>query len=264
MNRVLITGCSTGIGRAAAAALTARGYDVVATARRPETLDDLDVAQRLQLDVSDDASVRAATEACGPVDVLINNAAWGAIGPIETIPLDEVRAMYETNVFGVIRMLQAVVPGMRERGHGTIVNVSSLAGVMASMPMNGLYASTKHALEALTETLHYELRRFGIRVVAVQPGYTATSWSGNERWLGVDQPPWDELYAMVKALDEQGQDSAASVDEVVGVVVEAVERDDVPLRMPGGAEAAEMLELRRRLDDRGWEDLVAEQRPFTW
>ena len=264
MKRVLVTGCSTGIGRATAVALAERGYDVVATARRPGTLCDLDVAQTLPLDVSDDASVRAAVESAGPIDVLVNNAAWGAIGPIETIPLDEVRAMYETNVFGVIRMLQAVLPSMRERGRGTVVNVSSLAGVLASMPMNGLYASTKHALEALNETLYYELRPFGLRVVSVQPGYTATSWSGNERWLGVDQPPWNRLYEMVRALDEEGQEGAAPVDDVVAVIVEAIESDDPPLRMPVGDDVKETIEMRHRLSDRDWEEYVAENRSFTW
>ena len=264
MTRVLITGCSTGIGRATAIELAERGYEVVATARRAETLSKLDVAQTLQLDVDDDASVRAAVEAAGRVDVLINNAAWGAIGPIETIPLNEVRAMYETNVFGAIRMLQAILPGMRERGRGTVVNISSLAGVMATMPLNGLYASTKHALEALTETLYYELRHFGLRVVAVEPAYTATSWSGNERWLGVDQPPWDELYAMVRTLDEQGIDGAVPAEDVVAVIVEAIESDDPPLRMPVGEDARETIEMRRTLDDRQWEELVDEHRPFSW
>jgi NAD(P)-dependent dehydrogenase (short-subunit alcohol dehydrogenase family) len=155
MSRVLITGCSTGIGRATAIELNRRGHEVVATARRHDTLSSLDVTDR-QLDVDDPDSIRAAVETAGEVDVLVNNAAWGAIGPIETIPLDEVRAMYETNVIGALRMLQAVLPGMRERGGGTIVNVSSLAGLFASMPLNGLYSSTKFALEAITETLRYE------------------------------------------------------------------------------------------------------------
>lgn len=264
MSRVLITGCSTGIGRATAMELAERGYDVVATARRPETLSDLDVAQRLQLDVDDDDSVQAAVEAAGPIDVLVNNAAFGVIGPIETIPLDQVRAMYETNVFGVLRILQAVLPGMRERGRGTVVNISSLAGVMATMPLNGLYASTKHALEAINETLYYEMRPFDIRVVAIEPGWTATAWSGNERWLGVDEPPYDELYGYIKALDEEGLEDAASPEDVTSVIIEAIESDDPPLRMPVGDEAEEAVRKRRQLDDREWEQLVDEHRSFTW
>ena len=264
MDRVLVTGCSAGIGRATAATLAERGYDVVATARRPETLSDLEVSQKLPLDVDDPSSVQAAVDAAGAIDILVNNAAWGAIGPIETIPLDEVRAMYETNVFGPLRMLQAVVPGMRERGRGTVVNVSSVTGMTATMPLNGLYASTKHALEAITETLHYELRNFGLRVVSVQPAYTATNWAGNERWLGVGQPPWDELYEMVKALDEDGREDAAPVEDVVDVIVEAIEGDDPPLRMPVGEAAKQGMERRRKLDDREWEQLIDERRPFTW
>lgn len=264
MSRVLITGCSTGIGRATAVELAERGYDVVATARRSETLSDLDVAQKLSLDVDDADSVQAAFEAAGEIDVLVNNAAWGVIGPVETIPLDQVRAMYETNVFGVLRMLQAVLPGMRQRGRGTVVNVSSLAGRMASMPLNGLYASTKHALEAITETLYYEMRRFDIRVVAIEPGWTATAWASNERWLGVDDPPYDELYGYIKALDDEGLDDAASAEDVAAVVVEAIESDDPPLRMPVGEDAQEAVETRRKLDDREWEQLVDEHRSFSW
>jgi NADP-dependent 3-hydroxy acid dehydrogenase YdfG len=131
MNRAPVTGCSTGIGRATAVELTKRGYDVVATARRAESLADLDVAEHLVLDVDDDASVATAREVAGTIDVLVNNAGFGVEGAVETVPLDEVRRMFETNFFGVARMVQAFVPGMRKRGHGAVVNVSSIAGVAA-------------------------------------------------------------------------------------------------------------------------------------
>ena len=126
----LITGCSTGIGRATAVELTKRGYEVVATARRPETLDDLDVAQRLALDVDDDASVARVRDAVGAIDVLVNNAGFGLEGPVESVPLTEVRRLFETNFFGAARMIQAFVPAMRERGSGAVVNVSSVNGVV--------------------------------------------------------------------------------------------------------------------------------------
>ena len=116
MGRVLITGCSTGIGRATAVELTKRGHDVVATARKPETLDDLDVTMRLPLDVDDDRSVGEAVAAAGELDVLVNNAGFGVIGPVETVPIPEVKRMLETNYFGALRMIQAVVPQMRARG----------------------------------------------------------------------------------------------------------------------------------------------------
>ena len=118
MARALITGCSTGIGRAAAVELTARGHQVVATARRPDSLAGLEVAERLALDVDDTASVQAAVAAAGSVDVLVNNAGWESAGPVEKADLDEVRAMFETNLLGAARMVQAVLPAMRERGVG--------------------------------------------------------------------------------------------------------------------------------------------------
>src|SRR4029078_13633262 len=114
MSRALVTGCSTGIGRATAVELTKRGFEVVATARRPETLKDLDVAAMLALDVDSDDSVAAAISAAGPIDVLVNNAGFGVIGPVETVPLSEVRRMVETNVFGVIPMIQGVLPERRK------------------------------------------------------------------------------------------------------------------------------------------------------
>ena len=121
MARALITGCSTGIGRAAAIELTKRGFEVVATARRLETMEDLDVAQTLALDVNDDTSVAAVQAAAGEVDVLVNNAGIGIHAPVEKVPLDEFRRVLETNVLGVVRMIQAFVPGMRERGRGVVV-----------------------------------------------------------------------------------------------------------------------------------------------
>ena len=169
MARILITGCSTGIGRAAAVELTKRGHDVVATARRPETLADLDVAQTLALDVDDDASVAAAVGAAGTIDVLVNNAGFGVIGPVERLPIAEGKRIFETNFFGALRMIQAVLPAMRERGSGTIVNVTSLAGRVAP-PLDGIYSATKFALEGLSEALHYEVGHFGVRVRIVEPG----------------------------------------------------------------------------------------------
>ena len=162
--RAMITGCSSGIGRATAIELSTRGYDVVATARRRESLDDLKVAQALELDVDDEGSVAAAVVAAGPIDVLVNNAGFGVEGAIETVPLGEVRRMFETNFFGAARMIQAFVPGMRERGSGTIVNVTSTAGI-AAPPLGGYYAASKFALEALSEALHLEVGHFGVRVL---------------------------------------------------------------------------------------------------
>lgn len=263
MRRVLITGCSTGVGRASAVELARRGFDVVATARRPESIADLDVGTRLALDVADDRSVAAARDAAGEIDVVVNNAAFGVIGPIETVPTDAVRSMFETNVFGVLRMVQAFVPAMRERGDGTVVNVSSVAGRMSATPLNGFYAATKHALEAISETMWRELRHFGVRVAVVEPGYIATAWPGNERWLGVDGP-YADLYEQVHAADEEGQAGAAPAELVAGVIADAIESPEPRLRWTAGPAAEEAIRLRSSLDDAAWERYVLEHSRLDW
>jgi NADP-dependent 3-hydroxy acid dehydrogenase YdfG len=173
MTRALITGCSTGIGRATAVELMKRGHEVVATARRPEVLDDLDVTMRLALDVTSDASVAAAVAAAGEIDILVNNAGIGVGGPVEQVPLAEAMAMFDTNVWGAARMVQAVAPGMRERSRGWIVNVTSLAG-RAVAPLMGYYAASKWALEALSEAMDAELRHWNIRTIVIEPGLIDT------------------------------------------------------------------------------------------
>ena len=263
MQRVLITGCSTGIGRAAAVELTRRGFEVVATARREASIADLDVAMRLALDVDDDRSVEAARDAAGEVDVLVNNAAFGVIGPIETVPIDAVRPMFETNVFGVLRTVQAFVPAMRERGRGHVVNVSSVAGRMSATPMNGLYAATKHALEAISEAMWRELGHFGVRVAVVEPGYVATAWPGNEQWLGVEGA-YEPLYTQLRAADEEGQADAAPPELVAGVIADAIESPGPRLRWAAGPEAEEAVALRTSLADADWERLVLERTRLDW
>src|SRR5690349_16010834 len=228
MARVLITGCSTGIGRATAIEATKRGHDVVATARKVDALDDLDVAGKLRLDVDDDASVRDAVAAAGAVDVLVNNAGWEISAPVEVGPIDVVRAMFETNYFGALRMVQAVVPQMRERGAGVIVNVTSLAGRVAP-PMGGFYAGTKFALEALSEAMHYELRHFGIRTVIVEPGVIETNFSNNVRHYGKDRAPYDELDRQWEgATDKLRTGDAPGADLVAATIVDAIDDPSTP------------------------------------
>jgi NADP-dependent 3-hydroxy acid dehydrogenase YdfG len=141
MAKILVTGSGKGIGRAITIELARRGHEVVATARRPDTLQDLAVAQRVALDVTDDASVRRAREEVGPLDVLVNNAGDIAVAPVESTPFEEIRNLYELNVFGTLRMVQAFAPAMRERGSGTIINMSSVVGRVA-LPLTGVYSST--------------------------------------------------------------------------------------------------------------------------
>ncbi|WP_424217687.1 SDR family NAD(P)-dependent oxidoreductase (plasmid) [Streptomyces sp. BI20] len=177
----LITGCSSGIGRATALRLHQEGARVVATARDPRTLADLAALgmTTLALDVTEAASAEAAVAAAnarhGGVDVLVNNAGYGLSGTFEETSLERVRDQFETNVFGVVRLTRLVLPGMRARGRGTVVNVSSIFGRYVA-PGGGYYAATKHALEALSDALRLETAGFGVRVAVVEPGPVHTPW----------------------------------------------------------------------------------------
>ncbi len=245
MARVLITGCSTGFGRAAAVELTRRGHDVVATARKPEVLEDLDVAVRLALDVDDDLSVAAAVEAAGPLDALVNNAGFGVIGPVEMVPLAEGRRGMETNFFGTVRMIQAVLPSMRARGGGTIVNVTSLAGRVAP-PLDGFYSASKFAVEGLSEALHFEVGHFGIRVRLVEPGVFETGFRGNVTRYGMDAAPYDELDRQWEGARDRlvGGGEAPGPEAVAVAIADAVESTEPRLRWPVGADAEMVVAAR--------------------
>ncbi len=178
---VLITGCSTGIGRALAQEFLNRGYKVVATARRVESLTDLEGPEclTLNLDVTDGPSIeRAVAEAevwSGGIDTLVNNAGFGLMGPAAEIEPDDLRRQLETNVVGPMALVRAIVPGMARRGTGLIVNIGSVSGVVAS-PFSGAYCASKAALHALNDSLRMELAPFGIAVVCVQPGAVTSSF----------------------------------------------------------------------------------------
>jgi NAD(P)-dependent dehydrogenase (short-subunit alcohol dehydrogenase family) len=179
---VLITGCSSGIGRATAELMASRGHRVYATARRLEAIADLADrgCQTLALDVTDEQSMHSAVaaveEAEGAVGVLVNNAGYSQSGAVETLDLDDVRRQFETNVFGLIRMCQLVLPGMRRQRSGRIVNLSSMGGKL-TFPGGGAYHATKHAVEAISDALRFEVKGFGVDVVVIEPGLIKTQFA---------------------------------------------------------------------------------------
>jgi NAD(P)-dependent dehydrogenase (short-subunit alcohol dehydrogenase family) len=237
---VLITGASKGIGRAIALELAHRGHRVVATARRPETLADLPVDQRLRLDVTDQESVDRAVKDAGDIDVLISNAGETVRAPLESVPLAEVDRLFQLNTLGALRVAQAVLPAMRERGAGRLVFVSSIQGRLV-LPMVGPYGASKWALEALAETLAIETGHFGIKVSVVQPG--AVSSGGAER-AGVflrEDDPYAPLYDQLPAL----RGTLITPQEVAAAVADTVERPEPPLRVPVGAPAERLLQARK-------------------
>lgn len=261
--RALITGAARAIGAATARVLHDHGWEVVATARRPELLDDVPASLRLALDVTSQSSVDACLAAAGEIDVLVNNAAIAEAGPLERYPLDRFTACLETNTVGALRMIQAVVPAMRERGSGAIVNISSVNG-RVSAPLEGAYAASKFALEAMSETLHYELGHFGIRVAIIEPGYIAPGMKASPRW-GLE-PPYDELGEQWWGTDAKllGFDGRPAPEIVGQAVYEAVTSETPRLRWPVGADAALILATRAQLGDDEFEQTMRSTLGLTW
>lgn len=179
---VLVTGASSGIGRATAQQFVKRGCVVFGTARDPDRAAEMPGVQLLRMDVRDESSIRQAVQtvidSAGRIDVLVNNAGGTLLGAVEETSVAEAQSLFDTNVFGVLRVVQAVLPCMRLQGVGRIVNVSSVLGFLPA-PYMGLYSASKHAIEGLSETLDHELRSFGVRVVLVEPSYTKTHFDLN-------------------------------------------------------------------------------------
>jgi NAD(P)-dependent dehydrogenase (short-subunit alcohol dehydrogenase family) len=250
-SRVLVTGCSSGIGRACAVAFARRGYAVVATARHPDGLGPLPVQERLALDVTDDRSVATAVAAAGDIDLLVNNAGISAWGPVEFLPIDVMRRVLETNVLGAMRVSQAVLGGMRRRRRGRIVNVSS--GAVRGFPLLGVYAASKAALEVLTETLRFEVKDFGIDVLLAEPGAVVTSLSKNRTLIDITDHDYARLHERSLAVLSGMRAHPLTADEVAQSIVALAEHDHPPLRTPIGGEAQRLVAERRSVDDADYE-----------
>src|SRR5436309_3344468 len=180
----LVTGVSSGIGREIAQLLAERGARVFGTVRNPRSASSIHGVELVSMDVTEDASVNAAVhgieQKAGPVQLLVNNAGYSFMGALEETSIEEARQQFETNFFGVLRVTNAVLAGMRKQGYGQIVNISSVLGFLPA-PYWGIYAASKHAIEGYTETLDHEIRRFGVRALLVEPAYTKTKLSGNTK-----------------------------------------------------------------------------------
>ncbi len=261
--RILITGAARAIGAATAVGLARAGHDVVATARDVRLLDDLDVALRLPLDVTDPSSVAGALDAAGELDAVVNNAALNGKGPLESFPVERLEAMFATNAFGALRVVQPLLPAWRRRGSGVIVNISSIQGRVAT-PLDGAYSATKYALESLSETLHYELGHFGIRVVIIEPGYIAPGMKVAERAAGdpAYAPLWEEWEHTDRVVT--GPSGRPGPEVVADAVLRAVEDPDTPLRVPVGEDAAMVLGARSAMDDATFEATMRGVLGATW
>ncbi|HYH58058.1 MAG TPA: oxidoreductase [Thermoleophilaceae bacterium] len=278
---VLITGCSSGIGQATAQHLNQRGWTVYATARRRESLADLREAgcHTLALDVTDEESMRRAVDEVqareGAVGVLVNNAGYSQSGAIETVSMDAVRAQFETNVFGLARMCQLVLPGMRAQGAGRIVNLSSMGGRF-TFPGGGFYHATKYAVEAISDALRFEVQGFGIRVIIVEPGLIRTQFGaaavGAMTPATIAEPddtdPYEEFNAAVGTNTVQAYEVgpiarlAGPPQAVARKIEKAISAGRPRTRYTVTASAKVLLGLRAVLPDRGWDAFVASQFPI--
>ena len=252
--RALITGCSSGIGRACAIELADRGYEVIATARDPRALDDLRAAQTLALDVTDDASVLAAMATIGDLDVVINNAGVTAWGPVELLPLDEIERVIKTNVIGVVRVCQAALPSMRRRRHGTIVNISTAA--LRGYPLIGAYAASKAALEIITEALRLELAPFGVRVLLAEPAGVESDFGRNRTNVDVAGTDYVDLQERALHSLQTMRRTAMSAEQVAIAVADLLDAKAPPLRNPIGDDAARIIGERLSVTDDAYEQVV--------
>ncbi len=247
-----ITGSSTGFGRVLAEEALEQGYRVVATARKPEVLNDLvakypDTARAVKLDVTKPEEVRAAIDTAvsefGRVDVLVNNAGYGLIGAIEEVTDEQFRHQFETNVFGAVDVMKAVLPQMREQKSGHILNLSSVGGFIA-FPSSGYYTASKFALEAFSEALAAEAGHFGVKVTIVEPGAFRTDFNGRSLAIGENRlaelyPSTDGFLGWLKDNDgkQPGDPRKAAL-----AMIKAVESDNPPLRLPLGEDSILAIE----------------------
>src|SRR5215204_508518 len=265
---VLITGCSSGIGWATAGRLADVGWRVYATARNIESIAPLQArgCRLLPLDVTDENSMRRAVEEVeqheGAVGVLVNNAGFSQSGAVEAVPMEKVRQQFETNVFGLVRMCQLVLPGMRRQGYGRIVNLSSMGGKL-TLPGAGHYHATKHAVEALSDALRFEVRGFGVEVVVIEPGVIRTGFAQTAvDLMGEGSGPYAGFDAGVASMTRENYERGplAALGGGPEAVAETIERAVSAARPRARytvTPSAKLLILARRLlPDRVWDAVV--------
>lgn len=256
MPTILITGASSGIGRSSALRFQSEGWNVIATMRDPAGSDliDLDDVLVTRLDVTDTASINTAVNAgidrFGAIDVLLNNAGYGAYGPLEAFSTDRIRRQFDTNVIGLLEVTKAVLPHMRARRSGTVVNISSIGGQI-TFPLGTLYHGTKFAVEGLSEALHYELQPLGIRVRIIQPGMIKTNFGGRSFDFAMD----DSLADYAPSAEAMGRlfgklaSNPSSPEVVADVIWQAATAPGDQLRFRAGPDASDLLDRRKAQDD---------------
>ena len=263
---VLITGASSGFGKAAVKLFHTNDWNVIATMRSPEKETELPKLSNVfitKLDVTDKLSIQnavaAGIEKFGKIDVLVNNAGYGALGALEAATDEQVKQQFDVNLFGLIEVTKAVLPGMRQQKSGTIINVSSVGGRI-TFPFSSLYHATKFAVEGLTESMQYELNPLGIRFKIVEPGGYKTEFAGRSMTLfdleGLDdyQPAFDKFTAMIDHWP-----MSENISEVADVIYEAATDGSEKLRYPVGHDAVQLIESRQQMSDVDFKKMMTTQ-----
>jgi NAD(P)-dependent dehydrogenase (short-subunit alcohol dehydrogenase family) len=253
----LVTGVSSGIGWETARLLAERGARTFGTVRDLRRANPLARVELIAMDVNDDMSVTEAVGSvlgkAGKIDILINNAGYSLAGGLEETSVTEAQQLFETNFFGVLRVTQAVLPSMRQNGHGRIVNISSMLGLLPG-PYRGIYAASKHALEGYTETLDHEVRAFGIRAVLVEPMYTKTEIAKNEKSVQAAIPAYADQKQRVAEIIEQETANGDAPYDVAEVVYDAASAKSPRLHYPVG-EGVMLSRFRRFVPSRIFESV---------
>jgi NAD(P)-dependent dehydrogenase (short-subunit alcohol dehydrogenase family) len=243
MSTVLVTGAGRGIGRAITEEFIRRGHRVIGTARNTDSLDGLDLAQRLALDVTDDDSVHAAFEAAGDVDIVVINPAEIFYAAVEAIPLNELQRLFNLNTVGALRVAQAALPRMRARGEGKLLFMSSVLG-RVTLPTGAAYAATKWALEALVEALAIEVASFGIQATLLEPGAVSSGALDDVTTYALPDDPYAGL-----AGDDDLREAMITPEQVATEIADAAEKPELPLRLPIGDPARAVLKARHAAPD---------------
>ncbi len=259
---VLITGASSGMGRATARYLAGRGYLVYAASRTPDKLENLSPnIIPIALDITDIQSVSDAVEKIAEVDILINNAGYGLVATVEEVTEAQMLAQFDVNLFGLLRVTQAVIPKMRRQGSGVIINISSFLGKIG-LPLLTLYNASKYAVEGVTDSLRYELHPFGIRVHSVMPGFFDTNFARenlvtNAKTFSEDSPYREMVSGLAPVIVEQ-INSGNHASEVAEVIHRIIEDERAPARQTTGDKAKKFIPMRRELSDEDFERRVRE------
>jgi NAD(P)-dependent dehydrogenase (short-subunit alcohol dehydrogenase family) len=266
----VVTGSTGGIGLATSLALARNGYLTYATMRNLAKRDSVQsVADKqhlpirvVQLDVTDENSIKSAIQSIlsetGRIDLLVNNAGYGLTGALEDIGIDEIKAQYETNLYGVIRVTQEVLPIMRKQGSGRIINISSGAGRFG-FPGGSAYVSSKFALEGLSESMAYELEQFGIKTVLIEPGFVRTNFGDNMVIAQKAQDPnspYSQMMQMMSSIRGKMLENASDADLVAEVVVEAATAKEPNLRYLAGKDVQQMVAAKKSMSDEEFQKMM--------